>query len=149
MAITFPGSWVVFAVTKKAPTGLLAPSLKNSSAVSVRIKNPESAARAHRRDVTAAEAEVSVSGEHRILQQARGVVVRINRIDREIVSAHRAIRRKWRGDHFINSNTGASQSTIQAVNEAVSITNFRAFEKRGLFHRAPHFAAANDLVHIA
>src|SRR5215471_7204462 len=104
MAIAFPGSWAVFAVTKKAPTELLAPLLKNSKAGSVGIKNPEPAARHKRSDVTAAEAQVRVRGKHRVVQQIRRVVVRIDRIDLEVVRRHRTVGRERSGDHFINAN---------------------------------------------
>ena len=81
----------------------------------VRLKNPEAASGNNRQHVSATEAEQGVCRKHRILDQFRRIVIRINRARRKMIGERRVIRREGRCDHFIYPDACASEATIEAV----------------------------------
>src|ERR1039458_711888 len=101
---------------KNANLDLLGVGASKGESFSARFKNLEAAAGNKRDHIAAAVTDKGVGGEHRVFDEARAVVVRINWLDRKVVRENRAIRRNRRGDYFPKSDAGAGQRAVEAAN---------------------------------
>src|SRR5260221_12960882 len=128
----------------------------------------EPAARNHWEDISAAEAEGSVGREKRIGDHRRTIVVGENRVFRQhhaapwetrvanrvvriktVCRSHQgAVRREWRGDHFISANGGAHDGAVKPAQDPGRISGFGTFPEGGLFEGAAHFATAGNFTKI-
>ena len=114
----------------------------------MRVKDAEADAREEGKDIAATKSQIGIGGEKRIREQRRRIVVGINRLRREIIGANGSIRRQREGDQFVNANTGARESTIQAGYRALGVSPFGTINDRGLLHGSAQFSRADDFIGI-
>src|SRR5262245_20315921 len=100
------------------------------------VKYAETAARNKWGNVAAAKAEMCVGRKHRIFHETRGVVIRIYRGGREMISKDRIVGRERRCNDLVNTNTGTRQSPVNALNEACVICVIRSVEEHALLDGA-------------
>src|SRR5258706_6371552 len=112
------------------------------------INDMEAATGRPRRNIAAAEADVSVRGELRVVHQARLIVVGINRVGLEVARANRVVRRKREGDDLIDADARAGQAAIQASEEPCRVRFIRRTENGGLLHGGAQFATADEFKSI-
>jgi len=112
------------------------------------IENLEPAARNHRRHVATAESSVSIGRKHRIRQNSRPVIIRVNWAGREFIRGNRPIRRERSRHNLINTNPSAGQRSIHSGNKSRPICPIRAVINRALLHRPAELSAPNDFEHI-
>src|SRR5438105_13213752 len=132
---------------KNANTEMLA-LLKRTAKVSVRIENPIAAARQPGQHVAAAEPKVGVRGEHRILEQRGRVIIRIDRVERQVICENGIVRREGEGHDLINTNPGPRESTVQTADEPSRVTNLRSVKQSGLLDAAAKLSMADELVQV-
>src|SRR5258706_9298618 len=133
---------------KKTPTQCVGVSRKGKKARLMDVKHVKTAAGNHWRNRPTTETEVGVSREHRISHDVRHVIVRINRLWREVIGGYRVVGREGRGDHFIDADSGARKRTIDATNETGGVRRVWRIKHCGLFHGAPEFAATDNFIGV-
>ena len=122
---------------------------KVSAASSVRNKDVETAAGNHGRDIPAAKSQAAVSREHRVLQHAWLIVIRVNRAGRQVIGRHRVVRRERSGDDFINADACAGQRAIQPLNKSGAVRHVGSIEQSGLLHGPAQISNADNFKHVA
>src|SRR6185436_1038833 len=108
----------------------------------------ETAARNHRRHVTARKTKIRVSREGRILNQVRLVAVRVHGIRGEIMSKDRVVRRDGEGDDLIDTQQSTGKAAVHSPDHASRVGHVRPVGNGGLFNGAASFAAANNFKQI-
>jgi hypothetical protein len=114
----------------------------------VRIKNLETAAGDKRRNFPTAEAQLGVGRKHRIRQDARRVIIRINRAGRQVIGKNGVVRWERSSYDFINANSRSRQCSVDAPNETNTRGSIGPVEQSGLFHGAAEFAEPNNLKRV-
>src|SRR5437773_680681 len=119
---------------KKRQHSFVGATPKVFAARSVRNKDVETAPGNHGRDIPAAKSQAAVSREHRVLQHAWLIVIRVNRAGSQVIGSHRVVRRERSGDNFINADACARQRAIQPSNKSGAVRHVGSIEQCGLLH---------------
>src|SRR5262245_47285911 len=81
-------------------------ALENACACDLmRVKDPKPAAWNHGRHIATAKPKICVCGKHRVFEQIRTIIVRINRVYRKFIRHNRVVRWKRSSHYLVNPNS--------------------------------------------